>query len=322
MIQRPRGQRPGRIKIVGSNPTPGTQHKTHDISGAIFNVIWGMKRDGYKDSTIRGVLHKLRILSRLGDLDNPREMLERILEKEDRNYQVILLEAYRKYLRYNNIEYPLPKLKREWRLNRIPTEEQVNLLYHHLRDKVGLAVKIIAETGIRPVELSRLTPRDFDYQQRVVYIKTAKGGNPRVLKVSDIVLAELRNIVRRYNIGEDEHIFPNTGTLRRHFQIARNRLAERIGKPELRGISLYSLRHFKATMLYRKTKDILYVKEFLGHRCISNTIKYIHLAKALETSGEYICKVAKTVEEAKTLIEAGFEYVCEKEGVMLFRKPK
>jgi len=307
---------------VGSNPTPGVNYKTHDTSGAIFNVIWGMKRDGYKDTTIRGVLQKLRTLSRLGDLDNPREMLERILEKEDRNYQVVLLDAYRKYLKYNNIEYPLPKLRREWRLNWIPPEEQVNLLYHHLRDKVGLAVKIIAETGIRPIELSRLTPRDFDHQQKIVYIKTAKGGNPRVLKVSDIVLAELKNIIRKYNIREDEHIFPNTKILRRQFQRARNRLAERLEKPELRRVSLYSLRHFKATMLYRKTRDILYVKEFLGHRCISNTIKYIHLAKILETSGEYICKTARTVEEAKTLIEEGFEYVCEIDGIKLFRKPK
>jgi hypothetical protein len=31
----------------------------------------------------------------------------------------------------------------------------------------------------------------------------------------------------------------------------------------------------------------------------------------LIVSEEFICKVASTVEEAKTLIEAGFSYVCE-----------
>ncbi|MEM1570294.1 MAG: hypothetical protein QXL27_04640 [Candidatus Bathyarchaeia archaeon] len=37
---------------------------------------------------------------------------------------------------------------------------------------------------------------------------------------------------------------------------------------------------------------------------------------------EYICKAAKTVEQASSLIEAGFEYVCDIEGVKLFRKRK
>jgi hypothetical protein len=38
--------------------------------------------------------------------------------------------------------------------------------------------------------------------------------------------------------------------------------------------------------------------------------------------GEYICKVAKNVEEASPLIEVGFEYVCDFDGAKLFRKRK
>jgi len=37
---------------------------------------------------------------------------------------------------------------------------------------------------------------------------------------------------------------------------------------------------------------------------------------------EYVCKVAKTVEDAKQVIEAGFEYVCEIDGARIFRKRK
>jgi hypothetical protein len=32
--------------------------------------------------------------------------------------------------------------------------------------------------------------------------------------------------------------------------------------------------------------------------------------------------VARTVEEAKALVEVGFEYVCDVEGAKLFRKRK
>ena len=37
---------------------------------------------------------------------------------------------------------------------------------------------------------------------------------------------------------------------------------------------------------------------------------------------EYHSATANSVEEAKKLIEAGFEFVCKHENVMLFRKHK
>jgi len=78
-------------------------------------------------------------------------------------------------------------------------------------------------------------------------------------------------------------------------------------------------------MLYHQTKDILYVMQFLGHKSVKNTMLYIQLEQAIfkEVSDEFICRVAKNVEEAKNLIEAGFDYVCTTlDNVMLFRKRK
>jgi site-specific recombinase XerD len=74
-------------------------------------------------------------------------------------------------------------------------------------------------------------------------------------------------------------------------------------------------------MLYYKTKDILLVKEKLGHRNINNTLIYTHLV-SFNDNEEYYSATAKTVEEAKKLIEQGFEYVTDLEGVKLFRKRK
>lgn len=39
-------------------------------------------------------------------------------------------------------------------------------------------------------------------------------------------------------------------------------------------------------------------------------------------SGDYVCKLAKSVEEAKRLLEERFDYVTEIEGMRLFRKRK
>jgi len=39
-------------------------------------------------------------------------------------------------------------------------------------------------------------------------------------------------------------------------------------------------------------------------------------------NGEYHSATAKNIEEAKQLIESGFEYITEMEGIRLFRKRK
>ncbi len=76
-------------------------------------------------------------------------------------------------------------------------------------------------------------------------------------------------------------------------------------------------------MLYHKTKDILLVKQQLGHKSINNTLIYIDLEATLfNTKDEYTSRASKTVEEDMQLIDAGFEYVTERDGLKIFRKRK
>ena len=79
--------------------------------------------------------------------------------------------------------------------------------------------------------------------------------------------------------------------------------------------------HWKGTLEYYMTKDILHVMQVLDHRRIQNTLKYTQLV-TFEAVDAYSCKVAETNEEISELIEAGFEYICESNGLKFFRKPK
>jgi len=107
---------------------------------------------------------------------------------------------------------------------------------------------------------------------------------------------------------------------RRTFLNQRREIAKKLQNPRIDRISFKTLRHWKATMLYARTKDILLVMRTLGHKNIKNTLVYTHLVDF--QNDDYVCKTAKTVDEAKALIEAGFEYVTEFESVKLFRKRK
>ena len=75
-------------------------------------------------------------------------------------------------------------------------------------------------------------------------------------------------------------------------------------------------------MLYHEIKDPLRVQEFLGHTTYQHTAKYIQLERALfdESNDNFVCKTARSVEEAISLIEVGFEYVHEINGLFLYRK--
>ena len=83
---------------------------------------------------------------------------------------------------------------------------------------------------------------------------------------------------------------------------------------------LHTFRHWKATMEYHKTKDLLHVMKLLGHRNIQSTLVYTRLTNF--ESDEYHAATAKTLEEAKQIVESGFEYVCAMEDYKLFRKRK
>ena len=55
-------------------------------------------------------------------------------------------------------------------------------------------------------------------------------------------------------------------------------------------------------------------------RRVENTMKYIGMIHFKDD--EFEVTSATTVEEAKQILSAGFDYVTEKNGIMLFRKPK
>jgi hypothetical protein len=51
--------------------------------------------------------------------------------------------------------------------------------------------------------------------------------------------------------------------------------------------------------------------------------KHTRLHALVDFGGdEFVCKVAKNVDEAKTLVESGFDYVTDVDGLKLFKKRK
>ena len=115
---------------------------------------------------------------------------------------------------------------------------------------------------------------------------------------------------------------PNVTTLRNGFAKQRNGLARKLQNTRLRHIHFHTLRHWKATIEYHRTKDILHVKRLLRHKKLENNEIYTHLINF--ESDEWHVAHAKNLEEESKLIEAGFEYVrySEKDDVAIYKKRK
>jgi integrase len=119
---------------------------------------------------------------------------------------------------------------------------------------------------------------------------------------------------------------PKKHALRSYLCTQRKALAQKLNNPRLTQISFHTLRHWKGTMEYHKTKDIIHVKTILGHKAITSTMIYINIESAifLTQSDEWTCKIANDTKDATTLIETGFEYITGEydDGGKLFRKRK
>lgn len=106
----------------------------------------------------------------------------------------------------------------------------------------------------------------------------------------------------------------------RTFRNQRTRIANKLKNNRILQIHFHTLRHWKATMEYAKTKDILHVMKMLGHKSIQNTLLYTQLINF--ENDEFHSATAATIQDAQKLIETGFEYVCEFNEVKIFRKRK
>jgi integrase len=281
-----------------------------------------MENDGKSKYTIESTRKSLRYLSQHADLNEPEQVKQFIARHECTNGRKRNLAiAYGRYATYYKIAWQTPKYEPDPRQIRTPTKEKIEMLIANAGRRMATKLQISMETGIRPIELCNLKVKDIDLEQRLIYPTTAKHGNARTLKISLILQNMLMDYIARDKLKPEDKLFnTNARGYSKMFRMTRNALAKKLHDPTLKQIRLYDFRHFFATNLYHKTRDLLLVMNQLGHKNIENTLIYTQLINLEEE--EWTCKTANNVTEAKSLIEDGFEYVQEMNGISLYRKRK
>jgi len=299
--------------------------QTADAKGKIIEYIWWLQKEGYSQTTIIGRSKLLEILVKRGaNLYDPESVKEAIAKQpwcEGRKANAV--DAYSTFLKMTGGKWDPPRYKGIRKIPFVPTEAEVDQLIAACSKRMGTFLQLLKETGIRPGEAWQLKWTDIDTATKTVRITPEKGSNPRIFAISR-KLSEMLEYLPK-NHGERVFSEPNQ-PLDHHrdgFNQQRKRIAQKLRNPRIMAITFKTLRHWKGTMEYHRTKDILHVMETLGHKNIKNTLVYVHLAEALfKDQQEYVSKVAKTEKEACELIDAGFEYVCDFNQNKIFRKRK
>jgi integrase len=285
-------------------------------------MLW-MKKNAYEESTIKATAKRLRHLERNCDLSNPEEVKLFIANKKCTNgFKETLIEVYAIYMRSIGQTWNQPFYNRYDRAIKIPTEEKVNMLISNASPKMALILAMSKDLGTRPIELTWLTVSDINMQNRTVSIMGAKHTAGGTGKIKEATLDMLKHYINEKHLNANDRLFPvMSKTLSEEYRTMRNRLAKKLQDPTFKTIRLYDFRHFKASVIYHQTNSFMHVKEILRHKDLRTTMRYIHLFGNME-GDEFHCSVAKNIQEATNLIENGFEYVTEMDGLKLFRKRK
>ena len=303
---------------------PPQLNAVYQLEGNIVKVLWELKKKGRADATIKNVGKALQVLDRSCNLDNPEEVKTFIATLDRKNgYKRQLCYSYNVYVKIHGLQWTKPIYYQSAKMPKIPQEAKINCIIANASKKLATAIAMSKDTGLRPIELMNLKLKDLDLQKGAVYPETAKHGSPRVLKLKNSTLNMLNKYLADRNIGLNDKLFSwwNSDIYGNRFRKTRNRVAKKMSDLPIKTIRLYDLRHYFATMTYHATKDILFVKQQMGHKKIETTLIYTQLLQ-FEKDDNYTCKVAQTVEQATELIENGFEYITEMDGLKLFRKRK
>ena len=222
----------------------------------LFDFAWHMKKQGLKDITIKPQISLLRILLKNGvDLLNPESVKEGIAKQttwcDGRKDNAV--NTYNKFVILHGLHWIPPRYKRINKLPFIPTEKELDQLIAGSGQRTATFLQILKETGARCGEVWQLQWTDIDLKNRIMTITPEKGSNPRQFKISMTLISMLNALPRK-----QQRIWnAKLRSIRRNFQHCRKKVANSTQNPRIKKITFHTFRHWKATMEYHKTKNIL-----------------------------------------------------------------
>jgi len=285
----------------------------------IINTLIKAQNSGKAQNTVKSISYSLRQLSQHANLTEPEQVKTYLANAAICNAtKTKLCFAYDYFCKTNGIQWTKPHYRTERKIPLIPTTENIHKIISASTTKFATIYTILEETGLEAQELATMQRKSIDTEQGIINAEGCKGHNSRSIKLKPKTAQMLRDYLK---IHTGNNPFPKSKIMGDIWRRTRNKLADKLNEPQLKQIPMRNLRHHFATLKYDQTKDILLVKQLLGHKKIETTMFYTQLITFSEED-EYTVKTATNVKEATDLLEHGFTYIQEIDGIKLYRKKK
>lgn len=159
-------------------------------------------------------------------------------------------------------------------------EQFVQIENKTFRTNERLMIYLLFYGGLRLSELCYLKISDFDLKSKTLTF-TRKGGSVHTLVIQkeDLVFKNLNFFLQNGSFKSD-FLFQNKSGRPYSLKAFYNKVMKIIDRAELsgQGITPHSFRKACATYLYLKTKDLLFVRDYLNHSDAKVTQTYIDKA--------------------------------------------
>ena len=306
---------------VENQTNKALRESTAETKGLLVSLSFWMLKEGYRETTINLTHQKLKHLIKIGATLSDQDSIKQVIanQKSQEGTKVSYVNSYERFCKMQRIQFDKPRYRySHQKLPFIPTETELDQLIAGVSRKMSVFLQFLKETGVRSGEATITEWKHLDFVTKTVRVNNPeKHGNTRMLKISDKLISMLKGLPQNQN-----KVFSGSvHGIRSNFTRQRQRIAQKLKNPRINRISFHTFRHWKATMTYHKTKDILYVKKLLGHKSINSTLLYTQLISF--EGDEFDVKVAESKKERIALLEAGFEWIGkDNDGLTYFRKRK
>ena len=167
-------------------------------------------------------------------------------------------------------------LKGENKRLRYLSDDEIERLINACGKEIKPIVITALNTGMRKSEILHLTWNRVDLKNRIILLDKTKNGERREIPINQTLFYTLSGIVR--NIKTD-YVFYNPETLKPYYDLKKS-FAAALKKAHIIDFHFHDLRHTFASRLVMGGVDLTTVKELLGHKSITMTLRYSHLASA------------------------------------------
>ena len=151
-------------------------------------------------------------------------------------------------------------------------------------------LSLIYACGFRVSELTNLKVQDIHFEEKIGYVRKAKGKKDRMFNIPEFLIEELKTQVELQKNNSQEFLFSGPKgrlSIRNIEKITKNALKNSGIQKE---IHPHTLRHSFATHLLEDGIDIRMIQTMLGHSNLDTTAIYTHI------SSEQIKKVPSPID--------------------------